>query len=87
MIKKKNKREVPKLLPVLLCGHREHLVKDTVSNIDGQPRVAEEMPFALRRRVINQHPAHIPGGRRCSSEDQACGWASLGHHRDKAFRK
>lgn len=69
----KDRKEVPELLPVLLCGHRKHLVQDTVSNIDGQPRVAEEIPFLVHHRIIDQHPTHIPGEGRYSSEGKRWG--------------
>ena len=69
----KKKKKVPELLPVLLCGHRKYFVKDTVSDINGQPRVAEEMPLPVPSQVMHQHPAHIPGEETHTSEDKVRG--------------
>lgn len=54
------KKIVPELFPVLLCGHRKYLVEDTVSDVNGQPRVAEEVPLPVHGQVMHQHPAHVP---------------------------
>lgn len=67
------KKKVPELFPVLFCGHWKYFVKDTVSDIDGQPRVAEEMPLPVPSQVMHQHPAHIPGEGTHTSEDKVRG--------------
>jgi hypothetical protein len=57
----KRKKKIPELLPVLLRGHWKHLVEDTVSNVNGQPWVTEEIPLLVHCRVIDQHLAYAPG--------------------------
>lgn len=52
----------PEALQIHLGGNWKHFIQQTVVDVDGQPGVAQEIPFLLRLQVLHHDVADKPGG-------------------------